>query len=106
VERGEVWWAELPEPLGRRPVVLVSRPEAYQVRRSVAVVEVTTVTRGLATEVKLGRRDGVPRPCVANADGIHTIPLRRLMERVCKLKSERVEQIDNALRFALALDTR
>jgi mRNA interferase MazF len=105
MERGDVWWADLPEPLGRRPVVLVSRDEAYGVRRSVAVIEVTTVVRGLATEVKLGPRDGMPRRCVANADGIHTVLIRRLTTKVCRLKAERLSQIDDALRFALALGT-
>src|SRR3972149_9316457 len=28
VKRGEVWWVAFPEPLGRRPAVLVSRDEA------------------------------------------------------------------------------
>ena len=103
MERGEVWWAELSEPLGRRAVVLVSRDEAYAVRRCVAAVEVTTIIRGLATEVSLSPRDGMPKRCVANADGIHTVPLRRLTQKICKLRPERIEQIDDALRFALAL---
>ena len=31
MRRGEVWWADLPAPAGRRPVVLLSRNEAYAV---------------------------------------------------------------------------
>ena len=30
MKRGEGWWVESPEPLGRRPAVLVSRDEASQ----------------------------------------------------------------------------
>ena len=104
MRRGEVWWADLPQPVGRRPVVLVSRDEAYEVRRNVAVVEVTTVARGLATEVKLGHRDGLPKASVANADGIHTLPMALLRQRISGLGAERIAQIDDALRFALALD--
>jgi mRNA interferase MazF len=92
------------EPIGRRAVVLVSREEAYEVRKSVAVVEVSTVVRSLATEVRLGPEDGVPRSSVANADAINTIARRRLTERICMLRAERIAQIDKALRFALALD--
>ena len=37
MKRGEVWWANLPKPVGRRPVVLLSRNAAYAVRASVTV---------------------------------------------------------------------
>ena len=104
MHRGDIWWAELPEPLGRRPVVLVSREEAYVARESVVVVEVTTVVRGLATEVALGRAEGLPRKCVANADGLHTVKKARLRARIARLTAERMRRIDEALRFSLALD--
>jgi hypothetical protein len=29
VKQFEVWWADLPEPAGRRPVLLLSRNDAY-----------------------------------------------------------------------------
>ena len=35
MERGEIWWADLPPPSGRRPVLLLSRNEAYSVREFV-----------------------------------------------------------------------
>ena len=105
MRRGEIWWAELPRPVGRRPVVLVSRDEAYEVRRNVAVVEVTTVIRGLATEVLLGQHGGLPRRCVANADVINTIDKSLLQNRVGALSGERKNRLDDALRFALALQT-
>jgi mRNA interferase MazF len=102
--RGEVWWAELPEPVGRRPVVLVSRHEPYAVRGSVAVVEVTTVVRGLATEVRLGKREGLRRSCVANADALHAIAKSRLSRRIGRLDAERLAVLDDALRFSSGLD--
>jgi mRNA interferase MazF len=43
LRRGEVWWAEIDK---RRPVVLISRQEAYDVRALVIVAPATTVTRG------------------------------------------------------------
>ena len=53
MERGEVWWADLPKPVGRRPVVILSRNRAIQVRDYVAVAEVTTTIRHIPVEVKL-----------------------------------------------------
>ena len=32
MKRGEIWWADLPPPVGRRPVLLLSRDRAYVVR--------------------------------------------------------------------------
>ena len=58
MRRGEVWWAELPRPIGRRPVVLLSRDEAYAVRNAVTIAEVTTTIRGIPVEVPLGPEDG------------------------------------------------
>jgi mRNA interferase MazF len=103
MKRGEVWWARLPAPAGRRPVVLVSRDAAYAVRTSVTVVEVSTTIRGISSEVPLGARDGLPRKCVANADNLVTIPKGWLDERIAALGSEKVVLLDEALRFSLGM---
>ncbi len=104
MKRGEVWWAHLPRPIGRRPVVLVSRDEAYTVRELVTVVPVTTRVRDIPVEVTLGRTEGLPRACVANADTITTIPKRALREYAGVLDGEKVAALDAALRFALSLE--
>jgi len=44
-------WAELPSPIGKHPVVLLSRDEAYLVRNAVTVAEVTTTIRDIPVEV-------------------------------------------------------
>ena len=103
MKRGEVWWARLPAPVGRRPVVLVSRDSAYAVRASVTVVEVSTTVRGIPTEVALGKRDGLPKKCVANADSLVTIPKTWLQSRIAQLLPERLAALDVALRFSLGL---
>lgn len=103
MKRGEVWWARLPEPAGRRPVVLVSRDSAYAVRASVTVLEVSRSARGIPSEVPLGRRDGLPRRCVANADNLVTIPKAWLESRVAALSHDKMSLVDDALRFSLAL---
>jgi mRNA interferase MazF len=103
VKRGEIWWARLPLPAGRRPVVLVSRDSAYTVRAAITVVEVSTTARGIPTEVPLGKRDGLPKRCVANADSVVTIPKTWLESRIASLHTEKATALDGALRFALAL---
>jgi mRNA interferase MazF len=105
VKRGEVWWARLPLPSGRRPVVLVSRDAAYApVRTRVIVLEVSRTRRSIPTEVSLDRRDGLPRACVANADNVATIPKSWLEERIATLGDERIAELNRALAFAIGLD--
>lgn len=103
MQRGELWWAELPTPAGRRPVLLLSRDEAYAVRDLVTVAPVSTCMRGIPTEVVLGRTEGMPRRCAVNLDTITTIPKRMLARRIAALPAPRLAAVDRALRFALGL---
>ena len=103
MQRGEVWWAELPSPIGRRPVVLLSRDEAYAVRNAVTVAEVTSTIRGIPVEVELGPEDGLPKKYVVNLDTIVTIRKNLLIERITLLRDEKINQINLAIKFALSL---
>jgi mRNA interferase MazF len=103
MRRGELWWARLALPAGRRPVVLVSRDAAYLVRSSVTVAEVSTVIRSIPSEISLGKRDGMPRPCVINTDNLATIPKAQLESHIVSLTAAKLEQLDDALRFTLGL---
>ncbi len=101
MKRGELWWAQVDK---RRPVVLVSRKEAYEVRALVIVAPVSTTLRGFAIEVRLGRAEGLSRPCVVNCDWLVTLHKDRLAEKIGSLSSAKLRQLDDALRFALGLD--
>jgi mRNA interferase MazF len=103
MRRGDVWWANLPDPAGRRPVVLLSRNEAYAVRELVTIAPLTTRVRGIPSEVPLDRPDGVPRPCAVNLDTVTTIPKHLLASPVTSLSDVRMAAVDRALRFALGL---
>jgi len=103
MRRGEIWWAELPAPVGRRPVALVSRNEAYRVRTQVLVAMVTTRVRGIRSEVRVGGDEGLPRASVVNADALRTIPMSWLSARAGVLAPEKEADLDSALRFTLAL---
>jgi len=103
MRRGEVWWANLPLPVGQRPVVLLSRDEAYAVRNAVTVAEVTSTIRGIPVEVELGPDDGLPKKCVVNLDTLVTIRKDLLIERIAILRDEKIEQINSAVKFALSI---
>jgi mRNA interferase MazF len=104
VRRGEIWWAELESPAGRRPVLLLSRNEAYSVRSLVIVAPVTTRVRGIPAEVSLGTDDGMPQDCVANLDTITTIPKDFLRSRLSVLSAKKLGEIEAAIHFALGME--
>ena len=104
MRRGEIWWAELPPPAGRRPVLLLSRNEAYRVRELVLVAPLTTRIRGIPSEVPLGLEDGLPRACVVNLDTIVTIARASLSERLASLSPEKLKAVEAAVHFALGLE--
>jgi mRNA interferase MazF len=104
VRRGEVWWADLPPPAGRRPVLLLSRDEAYLVRSLVTVAPITTRVRDIPVEVPLGPEDGLPRACVVNLDTLVTIPKQSLVRRLATLRPAKLRAVETAIHFALALE--
>lgn len=104
MRRGEIWWAELEPPISRRPVVLLSRNEAYNVRSLVIVAPVTTRIRHIPSEVPLGIDDGMPQDCVANLDTITTIPKDCLQSRLTILSTKKLKEIESAIRFALGME--
>jgi mRNA interferase MazF len=103
LKRGEVWWADLPPPAGRRPVVLLLRDESYAIRTLVTFAPVTSRVRGIPVEVALGPPDGLPRMCAANLDTINTVAKARLVQRISTLSPIKMQAIDAAIRFALGL---
>jgi len=103
VKRGDLYWANLPRPMGRRPVLLIARNAAYAVRDQFAIALVTTRLRGVKSEVRLGPADGLPRPCAANLDAIHTIPKVTLDQFIGALGPEKLRSVDAAICFALGV---
>ena len=103
MKRGEVWWADLPAPIGRRPVLLLSRDRAYTVREAVTVAFITTTVRNIPVEVKLTTADGMPRDCVVNLDVLNTIPKASLSSLICKLSGAKITEVSKAIHFALDL---
>jgi mRNA interferase MazF len=99
VKRGEVRWAEHPDWPRRRALVL-TRNEAIDHLSEVFVVLATTNIREVPTEVELGPADGMPRPCVLNADHVASLPKGYLGDLVTTLTAERLVEVCGALDHA------
>jgi len=103
MQRGEIWWADLPEPAGRHPVVILSRNKAVQVRGFITAAEVTGTIRHIPVEVILHKSDGMSKECVVNLDSIYTISKKFLSKKIADLNSTKLEAVETALKFALDL---
>ncbi|MCH7736428.1 MAG: type II toxin-antitoxin system PemK/MazF family toxin [Chloroflexi bacterium] len=105
MKRGEVWWADLPLPTGHRPVVLISRDEAYSHRELVTVAPVSRRIRRIPAEVPLGPEDGLPLVCAVNLDSMTTVPRVSLQRQITGLSDNKLRAVDAAIHFALGLET-
>jgi mRNA interferase MazF len=101
VRRAEIWWAELPSPVGSRPVVILTRDAVLHSIGSIVVALVTRTVREIPTEVVLGRKQGLPLRCVANLDNILTVPRDRLKRLMGACDAPKVEELNQAIKAAL-----
>lgn len=97
----EIWWARLPAPAGRRPVLLLSRNDAYQYLNKFIVAEITTTIRAIPVEVKLGRKEGLPSAYVANLDKVRSVAKVWLESRAGAVGRSRHHEVKRALGYVL-----
>jgi mRNA interferase MazF len=102
ITQGEVWWAELPDPVGsgvgfRRPVVVVQGNSLNRSR--VATVVCVPLTSNVTWADAPGntplsaKATGLPKPSVANATLIVALDRSVLNRRIGMLAPRLVEQI-------------
>lgn len=97
--RGEVWWAATPG--GERPVLVLTRDPVADRVGAVVVVALTRTIRGLMSELRLGVEDGLPEPCVASFDNIHTLRRGAFRRRICRLSDVRMAEACRVLDAAV-----
>ena len=97
----EIRWAEMPPPIGRRPVLLLTRTSAYAYLNKVIVAEVTSTVRGIPQEVDVGRKEGLSETSVVNLDNVHVVRKDILGARIGRLASGRQRDVKRALGYAL-----
>ena len=100
MKRGEVWWAELPPPVGSRPIVILTRDSVLQSIGAIVVALVTRTVRQLPTEVVLGRRQGLPVRWVASLDNIITVPRHRLKRLMGACDAAKIAELNQAIKAA------
>jgi mRNA interferase MazF len=112
IRRGDIWWAELPEPSGstpgyRRPVIIV-QDDAFNESR-IATVIVVVVTSSLRLAAAPGnvwlsaQESGLPRDSVINLSQIITVNKSDLTSYIGSVASQTLGKIDSGLRLVLDL---
>jgi mRNA interferase MazF len=112
MQRGEIWWAELPEPSGaapgyRRPVLLIQADAFTQ--SLIATVVAVVITSNLRVAAAPGNvllrasESGLSKDSVINVSQIITLDKLALDERIGHVTARTLEQVEDGLRLVLDL---
>ncbi len=112
IKKGEVWWANLPEPDGsmpgyRRPVIVVQSDEFN--RSCISTVIVAAISSNMALSRAPGnvflskRTAGLSRESVVNVSQVFTVDKSFLIEKVDPLPKLKRQEIEDGLRLVFAL---
>jgi mRNA interferase MazF len=112
MERGAVWWAELPDPVAsepgfRRPVVIIQSNAFNRSRIKTVIAVLLTSNLRLAEapgNVLITAADsGLPKDSVANVSQVITVDKGFLSNRSGKLPLRVMKVLDDGLRLVLSL---
>ena len=112
VKRGEIWWANLPNPRAsqpgfQRPVIVVSA-DSYN-RSSIRTVLVAVITSNLRLgdapgNVRISKRDSkLTKVSVINSSQILTLDKGYLDRRVGMLSASKLTELERGLRMVFDL---
>lgn len=112
IRRGEIWWADLPEPRRsepgyRRPVLVIQGDSFNRSRIQTVIVAVITGNLGLADApgnvlLRAGQT-GLPRDSVVNVSQLMTLDRSFLREHIGTLVRRSQNSVDEGLRTVLEL---
>ena len=112
IERGEIWWADLSEPLGsepgfRRPVLIVQSDAFNRSRlRTVVAVVLTSNVRLVDAPGNVllpAKAAGLPKDSVANVSQVITLDRDFLSDRAGRIRGRLLSDVESGLRLLLAL---
>ena len=112
MRRGDVWWADLPEPTAsepgfRRPVLILQSNDFN--RSHINTIVVATITSNIRLvkapgNVALSSKSvGLNRESVVNVSQLVTLDRSFLTKKVGRLSSSKMFDVDQGVRLVLAL---
>jgi mRNA interferase MazF len=104
VNQGDFYWYTFRPPDKRRPVLVLTRDSALGFLTSVTVAPITSMVRGIPTEVALSFAEGIPGECAVNCDNIQTVARVSIGPFVARLSRDKMKAVRAAIEFALGFD--
>jgi len=104
MKRGEIRWYRFKAPDKKRPVLILSRTSAIPYLNEITIAPLTRTIREIPTEVVLGPDDGISVTSAVNLDHLQTVPKAKIGAVIASLRSRRMEQVRDALLFALGFE--
>lgn len=113
IKRGDIYYADLRPVLGSeqggiRPVVIIQNEAGNKHSPTVICAAITSKMNKakLPTHVELSAsKYDISKDSVILLEQVRTIDKRRLKEKVCHLDQEMLNQVNQALKISLELDT-
>ena len=87
-----------------RPVLVLTREIVRPHLSRVTVAPITARIRGLSTEIRVGRANGLDQPSVVSCDNVVTIPTTALGRQIGRLLPEQETALTVALHHAFDLE--
>lgn len=103
MKRGEIWEADIGGKAGRRPVLVLTRSEVIPFLSKVVVAEVTTQGKGYTTQIAVGQTANLRKPSFVSSEALHSLPKERLRRLLGELSADLLQQVNQAVIFALNL---
>jgi mRNA interferase MazF len=112
IGRGDIWWANLPEPVGSspsysRPVIVIQSDTFNRSKINTVVIAIITTNTKLAGSLGnvllTAKQSCLPKDSVVNVSQLFTIDESILRDYVSTISDKKMEQIDSGLRLVLSL---
>lgn len=112
VRRGDIWWSNLPEPVGSGPgyphPVLVIQSDRFN-QSAINTVVIAIISKGTHLVGSEGNvlltkeQTDLPHDSVVNVSQLFTVDEVVLRDHVSTISKRKMEQVDNGLRKVLGL---
>ena len=112
MEKGDIWWASLDEPMGsepgyHRPIVVISSNDFNQSKIKTVIVAIITSNLRLADapgNIILSKKStGLDRDSVLNISQLITLDKSFLTKRIGKLSNTQLNFLDDSIKLVLNL---
>lgn len=87
-----------------RPALVLTRQAARSAMTKVTVAPITSTVKGLSSEVRVGRDNGLDHECAVALDNVVTVPTRLLGRTVGYLSAAQEVELARALVLAYDLE--